>query len=454
MTWRIGLLALTAIAALVVSPWPYLTPDAVNYLSIARNLANRGELARLGESQVFHGPGYPVLLAPVFWISAEPWLAISIVNAGLLALFGGLAYRWAKDNTPDAAVYVGLLTVVNVIVTTIFRRPLSETVFCSGLFALAISYNRVLQGTFPGRLWPALIAGQCGLALVRQMGAIAGFGVAAAVTVQAIRGERRWSSALAVGFLTCVPPAIVVVSWTLYDNARAAEFSNADFLATQSSSAAIADWPLHPLTRRLAEGLRVRISEAGQITIPGLFKSYAAPECWLDANTFVYVPYFALLLVGWRRLLRTNDVMAWIWPLYFLAHVYWPFYQSARFTAPLAPVLFVFLWRALDSWPGRRGPLFASLIAAHFAVSLGVYAAADGRKAREQWWHWPELRDVARQARMSQEQVFVDANAIDLRLSLQFLIDRPVLTTNEGSAGIVVTWDDERKAKVVSRESR
>ncbi len=449
MTWRIQLLALAAIAILVVAPWPYLTPDAVNYLSIARSIAHRGELARLGQSQVFHGPGYPVMLAPVFWIADEPFLLISIINAALLAAFGWTAYRWAKLNTPAAAPYVALLVVVNVVVSANFRRPLSETVFCPALFGLAIGYNRILKGQFPKSHWPVLITGQIGLALVRQMGALAAAGFALACLSQAVRGQRRWSNAIGLGALTCLPTAFAVIAWTCYDNARAADFSNADFLASQSTAAAIADWPLHPLSRRLAEGLRVRIAEVGQVTLPGLFKSYAGPERWLDIHTLIFVPYFALLLVGWRRVLRIGDVMAWIWPLYFAAHVYWPFNQSARFTVPMTPVLFVFLWRALDHWPTRRVPLFVTLIALHFAVSFGFTMAVDAPKARAIWGHWPTLQAIAQERRISNATVSVAEDSSDLQLPLQFLLDRPipVLSTEQIvlSRSDIVSWDDTRK---------
>src|SRR5262249_13074602 len=52
------------VAAQIVTPLWYPTPDACNYLSIARSIATQGTVTRLGDRNPMYGLGYPLLVSP------------------------------------------------------------------------------------------------------------------------------------------------------------------------------------------------------------------------------------------------------------------------------------------------------------------------------------------------------------------------------------------------------
>ena len=447
LRWRTGLLALALIACQLVSSLPYLTPDTVQYLSIARSLATHGTMLRLGQEQVLYAPIYPFLMTPLFWLGDEPFLALSFLNVALLAAFGFLVYRWCRVSAPGAALFVALLTVVDTTVALNYRRSLSETIFCPMLYGLAILYDRILAGRLPRGAWPFVVALQCAAALTRQIGIFLAIGFAIAALLQAVHGRRSWRNALLVSALAIGPPVLIVAAWTNYDNARATQFSNTDMLASTARNGVVTDLPVSPLSLRLSEGLRVRIAETGRTTIPGLYNSYSKGR-WLDINSLVYLPVFALVLLGWRRQLRTGGVLAIVWPMYFLFHVYWPFDQSGRYAVPMIPFLFVCLWDSLERLGSCRRPLFAVLIAAHFAVSFGFFVMIDAPRARDLRAQWPALRDIA--DRYADQPLGVARNSFELQLPLEFFLDRevPVLPPDEiGSVPgrVVVEWDDVNK---------
>lgn len=437
------------IAVQIVGPCPYLTPDAVDYLSMARSVADTGSPRRLGEEHLRLGPAYPFVLSPLFLLDPEPFLLLSVLNLALLAAFGLAAFAWARRVAPEAAPWVALFAVTNTVVLGLFRRSLSETVFCAGLFAVAVGYNRALAGALRPGWWAILLPLQCGVALTRQAGAFAAGGFAVALCWQALRGRRSWSSALGLGLLATVPTAAAVVGWTAFDTGRMhtpGDFHHASALAT-GPGPATADLPTEPLSRRLAEGLRVRVAEVGRVTIPAMAKNYAPPETWLHPTTLIYVLFFALIMIGWARHLRAaDDSLAWMWPCYFALYVYWPFDQAARFTAPLAPLLAVCLWRAVGEFGGRRPALFAVLAALHLVYGTGVWLVTDRPLGHALWGYWPEVRRVADDFRERPVELAVAADAEGLRLAVEFLLDRDVPVVRDGAAPqFVLGWGDGRK---------
>jgi hypothetical protein len=451
MSWRWAWAAVGVLVAMqLVSPWPYLTPDATAYLSMARSLAHQGTLLRFGDPHVRFGPAYPFVISPVFWLTDEPFLLITLLNTALLALFAIAIFGWARCVAPDAAPYAAAFAVVNVVVLAMFRRPLSETVFCPLLFAIAIGYNRALAGSLRSRWWAVLVPASCVLVLTRQAGVMLPVGFACAVLWQAIRGRRRWASAIPFAAIATVPPMLAVVGWAAFDGAKAhrqGDFHHVSALRTDRGPEA-ADLPTGPLPRRVAEGLRVRVAEVGRVTLPLMSKVYAPPETWLHQCTLFYVPWFALIVYGWVRHLReTDDAMAWMWPWYFALYVYWPFDQAARFTAPLAPLLLVFTWRAVGNLRGWRPTVFVVLISLHLLISLGTWIVTDRPRGHGLWKHEPELHRIAEEFRGRPDELAVDSDAPEIARLMELWLDHPipVVTAHEPSPRWVVGWGSDQK---------
>ena len=213
----------------------------------------------------------------------------------------------------------------------------------------------------------------------------------------------------------------------------------------ERQDAAIADWPLDPVSTRLSEGMRVRVGEVGQLTIPGLYNSYSK-DGWLGINSLLFAVVFVFVLVGWRRLLSRGDVMAYIWPVYFLFHVWWPFGQSGRFTMPMVPVLCLCLWHALERLGTCRRHLFVVLIAAHFAVSMGHFLVIDAPRAWALRSHWPQLRAIAE--RHAGDRMGVTKSSFELAPPLAMFLQRdvPVVAPGQAERGarIMLEWDDAK----------
>src|SRR5262249_53399679 len=132
--------------------------------------------------------------------------------------------------------------------------------------------------------------------------------------------------------------------------------------------------PDENLAQRLLEGLRVRISEIGRLTVPGMFGAFVSRRNWLDWNLLIYIPIFAIVCRGWWKWLKqSSDILALTFPVYFLLHVYWPWDQAGRYFAPLLPVLLVSLWYGIDFVGMHRRRLFQLLLVLHLGVSLGFW---------------------------------------------------------------------------------
>jgi len=447
----------TLVAVQIISPCPYFTPDAGAYLSMARSLAHDGALLRYGDPHIRYGPAYPFVIAPLFWLSSEPFLLLSVLNFALLVGFGLAAYFWARGVAPAAAPYAAALGVVNVVVLAMFRRPLSETVFCPLLFGLAIGYNRALTGTLRPGWWAVLVPGSCVLALTRQAGLMIAAGFATALLWQAIRGRRSWRSAIGLAILAVVPPTAAVFGWAAIDGARVHRSGDFDHVAALKTGPGpeTADMPTSPLGRRVIEGLRVRVAEVGRVTIPLMAKVYAPSETWLHLDTLIYFSWFSFIVYGWLRHLReADDSLAWMWPFYFALYVYWPFDQAARFTAPLVPLLMVCLWRAVGNLGDWRPRLFAALTVAHLLISLGTWIVTERPRGHGLWAHWPELRRIADEFRDRPDELAVEPDAVELTRPVEFWLDRTIPVRVPGETRrFVIGWGDElRKIPLEQRK--
>jgi hypothetical protein len=182
-----------------------------------------------------------------------------------------------------------------------------------------------------------------------------------------------------------------------------------------------------PLRQQLLEGCRLRISEVGRLTVPGMFNARNGFADWINVNMAVYLPVAAVIFWGWQRLIRSKqDVLLLTVPFYVGLYIYWPFDQAGRFFAPLLPVLFLSLWTGLERMRSRRRIFFGLLSAAHFGVALGFWLCSDRPAALRAAEQWPELKRLAELVRNEPDQVKASAGLKSEALILSYLLDRRI----------------------------
>ena len=176
--WRwIALLVL--IFAMQIGPLWYATPDSACYLSIARSIAHDHVPANRGSSHLYYSIGYPILISPAFLLDERPFLFLSLMHfVWAIVLIAGV-YCWSRRNLPEAAFWITSLTVVNVSIWNLYRRPLSEMPFMAILVLIANFSEKIWNSETTGRRigWIACVASLTTLlALIRPAGILAAAG--------------------------------------------------------------------------------------------------------------------------------------------------------------------------------------------------------------------------------------------------------------------------------------
>ncbi|MDX2170908.1 MAG: hypothetical protein SF182_27820 [Deltaproteobacteria bacterium] len=415
---RLWLLVALLLPALPIRAWWYATPDGVAYLSIARRLAAGLAPARLGDAQLGYPLGYPLLISPAFWVDPRPWLTLAIMHWGLAALFLLGVQGWARRQLGAAGVWVTLLCAVNVNVWILYRRTLSEAAFCAVLPWTVLALDRVLDALVTGaRARRALCAAAPLLLLliaIREVGLLFAVGAGVAAAVRLRRGALPWRravpalagiAAVAVLGLGVIRPERIAAAGPVFAG-RAGDYADA----------AVA------VGTTLAARVYLRMTEIGQLLVPGMFKAYG--DRWLDLNTLVYAPLVLLVAIGWWRLWRDNaDVLSAAVPLYIALFLAWPYAAGTRYLLPLLPVWWAALWRATAAYPHRRA-VFAGLALAHLGVAIGYVVLIDAPRARVCDAQWPMVEQVT--AEVGSDPLRAIDTPDCVRLMLEVARDRPV----------------------------
>ncbi len=250
--------------------------------------------------------------------------------------------------------------------------------------------------------------------------------------LQAYRGRISRSRALLLTLGVGLPAALAVAGVVRLDRAMAAASGAATYVDQ------IVD-PSLPWVDQLCEGLRLRISEVGRLTLPGMFKAYARRGEWLNVNMAVYVPLALVLLIGWVKWVRrTGDVFALALPFYLALYVVWPFDQATRFMVPMLPLLLACAWSALERLGPYRPRIFRALLVGHLAAALGYWLVIDLPRAWQDRAQWPAVRQMAAVLRADRGPVLADEMSTDAQWMLQFALDRRV---GEHSPGAAVAAD-------------
>lgn len=412
---RTCLTVLAVLLAVQISPWFYFSPDGCVYLSLARSLAAGEPMTVLGQPRLGIPIGYPLLVSPAFWFSERPFMALSIVNwLFAVALMLGV-HRWLQRQIPQAAVLLTSLIMVNAGLWFHYRRPLKEIAFLAVMVWLANGLQALLQGDGWQRILRRAAIALLLLVLlltIRYSGIVlvAGLGLALMLKVYRDATHRRLivGTSLVLGLCSLIVLGVLIrYGADLYLKA----------LVPASSD----------IWAQIAEGLRLRISEIGRLSLPGMFKSYSGRHEWLHVNVVLYLTLLPFVAWGWWQLAwRRQDVLALTFPFYFALYVAWPFDQGARFMLPMVPVLVTCLWLgARPCFPKAKG-WTVILLGMHLVGSVGYWVSVDAPRAIARHRDWGSLERLAAHTESGAERLAVRNFEPDLHAMLQFSLDRPL----------------------------
>jgi hypothetical protein len=445
MPW---LLTFAALLAIQVSPWWYPTPDATTYLSMARSIAVAHRLSNLGGVHLGYPPGYPLLISPAFLISGRPFLVLSLMHWVMAVAFMAGVYRWVRGLAPAAAVLLTGLVMLNVAFWIYYRRTLSELAFMMVMIWTVIALNLALEASGGRSRVPHTVIGTAlliALVTIRETGALLGAGFAVAALLLVRDKKLRWTQGLGMTAAVASPAIAGVVAFLVYDLATARAAPSTVF-GTHLSGFFDTATPLLP---RVTEGLRLRISEVGRVVVPGMFKAYAGHGQWLHIDILIYLAVFALIALGWWRLIRRRrDVLAATAPLYFALYAAWAFDADTRYLLPLLPLLLLCLWFAIESFTRWRLSALALLLVAHLAVALGYWTTVEIPRGRSCNHEWVSAAALVPGLKDGTAMVVATRHVPECaRLMLSFLIDRPVpQRTNAddfpNAQTMLERWDD------------
>jgi hypothetical protein len=363
--------------------------DGAAYLSIARSISSGDGLLRFGDPHLHFVPGYPVLIAPAFFLADRPFLWLSFLHWLFAIAFLGGAYLWFRRQSPEHALLLTVLSALNVSVLFYFRRTLSEAAFMPLLMWSAVLMDRALDSAHNHRgllyaFVAALVAGY--LCTVRLAGAALACGFALMTFYKVWAKEITAPRAAVFACLGAGIPLAAAFLWVFYDRSMSA--------ASGQPASYYDELTRHPLQlhEQILIGTRLRLQEIGRLLIPGAFKVYGG---WLSPMMLLYLPVCAAVLIGWCRKLRSQPTALLLaLPFYLGLYIVWPHDQGTRFMTPMVPVLWLCLlsFAFTSRWQSRARQFAPWLILATLATSV-VYLAADRIDTRKLAPYW-EITDA------------------------------------------------------------
>ena len=381
------LTVLAALLALQIRPWWLPVPDGCGYLSIARSIAHGGPVTNLGSAKLHFAPGYPLLASLAYLVDDHPFLWLSILQWLLAVVFMLGVYRWSRRAVPGAELWITALTMVNASLWMHVRLTISETAFMAALVWTidALDHLAAAQSRRAVWRWAAAAAVMTiVVTMTRQVGILVAAGYGLAMLVSAVRRRTSWPRAIGTTLAVGLPATLAVLAVMVYETrmAHAAGLSHRTYLDYFHETGV--SWAAQVL-----EGLRLRISEAGRLLIPGMYKTYAESGVWLDLNVAVYALLFAGLSWSWWRIVRrASNVFALTMPFYLGLYIVYPFDQGTRYLLPALPVLVLCLWYLLERIPQpHRGRTCVVLVLLHLGVAVGssVRATRPLEAVNRQW---------------------------------------------------------------------
>ncbi len=427
-------------------------PDAVTYLSLAKNLAMGNGLINCGSPRWVASPGYPILISPFFWISQTPWLWLSVFQWSMMVAFMLGVYTWAKRIAPNAAVFIAGAAAIHASAWLYVRPTTTEASFITfviwGINCLHSSLrpknpkkSQAEPGEPGGRGGPggpgetstqymSLIVGSLLLAyasFIRSAGLMVAAGAGIFFLLQWWQGKLAFKRALTMGCCIVLPSVLTVLGFYLRE-ARVVEAMGGVTYANGFVPQSVSVWEM------LLDGVRKRISDIGRLAVPGMGKVYSSQGLWLHASMAVYLPVFAGLAWAWWKLARKHlDIWLLALPFYLALHIgYARFHDGTRFLMPLLPVILLCVWLLLGDLKLFRIPGIVILCLLHISIAVGL-GIRHMPKVDAVHQQWPDAKACAQQLQGKTGQVVGLGKINHFTLQLSILQDRqiPRRWTNE-----------------------
>ncbi len=392
---KIFLTIIALLLAVQIGPWWYSSFDGTNYVSIARSINIDGEMSNLG-GHVDIPVGYPVLLTPAFSFGWRPFVALSVIQwlLAIVLMFG--VYHWAWKQFPSMAVSITTLTMVHAGLWLYYRRTLKEIAFLAVLIwtvnvlQALVQQRSVLKTVLLGTLAASLLVY---LTMIRYAGVVlvAGFGMS--LLIMAWHGRTSWTRAIGLSSVVGLPAVLLLGSVLLHQKSVAETQGGRDYLKglTEPQSVQSQTYP-----QRISNGLRLRVSEIGRLTVPGLLKATSSKESWLDINTLVHIPIVLILSIGWWKLASDRrDVLSLTFPFYVGLCILWPFDGGTRFLFPMLPLLMAALAYAIRRITLLPPTVTGVFLVGHASVAIFYWVLIDLPRTVEANNDWPIIEQVA-----------------------------------------------------------
>jgi hypothetical protein len=348
------------------------SPDPIGYLSIARQIAHGQPLRRLGSPSLHYAIGYPILVAPAFWLGDYPVVAIFFINwiFAVLTIVG--VYLWARRDFPQAALLLTGLVVWNASYWSMYQEPLSEIPFTAAIVWAALACRALLDARTVGSivLWTLVsMLLVIAAATIRQVGIFVAAGYGMAALIRAIRHQSTWKRSILTTLAIGIPATASVVGLLLYYKHLAATVAGGetyvDYIRMESMT----------LTQQIIEAIRMRTSEIGRQVLPFMFRAYSRAGQWWNFTTLLYVAVTGVVLYGWLKLARrSTDVLVWTFPFYLGLYLVWGFDAGTRYMMPMLPVIWLSVGALVDHDHRRRLTILAVLLVLHLTTAT-IYCA-------------------------------------------------------------------------------
>jgi hypothetical protein len=393
-------LVAAAVAALYVARLDStagLLVDDAWYVVLAKALA-QGDGYRLISSAVAPilpvvPPGFPLLLAPVFWIVPQfpdnVWLLKAVSMAAMLAT-GALVFRHARRDH-GLSDPVAALAAVATAITPAFVFLATSTVMAECAFTLfqLAAVVCIERGTAPGAARPGTSVALAGAApAVALLLRTAGIAVAVAC-VLFLAWHRRWRQAATYAVIVLLG----VLPWLTYARANAPSpeeriahggsiaYSYAELLQMRrggvaaSGQAGVADL----LTRAPQNLVNVLGRDMGGVFAPALYRgasesgmevvAIGGPSALMPGSMggatgtmAVSMLFSAGVLAGLVSAMRRRVGAAELLLPVTLAMVAFVPNRSFRYLLPLAPLLFIYLVKGAQAMSGRHAAPVARVL--------------------------------------------------------------------------------------------
>lgn len=343
--------------------------DDAFYLIGARSLlqGRYAELNAPGLPPLSYHPGYPILLAPLAWITDGSLLAAQLLSVALtLACVRLLGLCFAAEASTAVVSAAAAAAALNPLMVSMSGTVLSDIPLLAVTLLLLLAARRHWEDA-SAWLWARLGALAGYACLVRTSGS-----ALLAALVLCLLSERRWRAALSAGLSGgCVFGAYLLRNhfatgrseghWLeildAWKDLRA--WDNASFYLHELFGRALFRWPAVP-GRGLLEALTLALCVTALA---------AGLKAWG--------------LKGWRKLVPAYA------SIYAVVHLVWP-KQGGRYLISILPLVCVLLFLGLERI-GHRWKLGNRAVWAALALSLALCAAPVWGIVAASLWGWTPL---------------------------------------------------------------